>query len=55
MTCDAVRVLFNSAAALKRNQNMTARSGTTDKHVEEKKPVTLAEINRRNAAKYKAE
>ena len=55
MTCDAVRVLFNSAAALKRNQNMTARSGTTDKQVEEKKPVTLAEINRRNAAKYKAE
>jgi hypothetical protein len=55
MTCDAVRVLFNSAATLKRTQNMTSRSGTVDTGRKEVVPVTLAEINRRNAAKYKAE
>lgn len=51
MTCDAVRTLFNSAAATKRRMNNS--SGVRDslhKQVAPKKGVTsLAELNRRNA------
>lgn len=55
MTCDAARTLFRSAAALKRTANKSVRTG--DIHGTEVKqagPMTLAEINRRNAERYKS-
>lgn len=52
MTCDAVRVLFRSAVSVKRSQNMSPRASTADTAAKPQK-VTLAEINRRNAERYK--
>jgi uncharacterized protein len=52
MTCDAVRTLFRSAATVKRSQNNTARTSTADTKAKPA-PMTLAEINRRNAERYK--
>jgi hypothetical protein len=54
MTCDAIRVLFKSASALKANGNNA--SGTKDSMVNLQnavvKPMTLEEINAKNKAFY---
>jgi hypothetical protein len=54
MTCDAVRTLFNSAAGLQRTANNSsgqARS-TNDQQSKKAGPLTIAELNKRNAARY---
>lgn len=54
MTCDAARTLFRSAAAMKRSQNMSPRANAGDASAAKSGPVvTLAELNRRNAERYK--
>lgn len=54
MTCDAVRTLFRSAAALKQQQNnaKTATRNTNDVALQGPRVVTLAEINAKNAAHW---
>lgn len=51
MTCDAVRTLFRSAAATQRTLNNASRH-TTDGKGTQAPALTLAELNRRNAAAY---
>ncbi len=57
MTCDAVRTLFRGAAAMRRSANNTRTRSTGDHaaiHQDSaKKPMTLAELNRLNAERYK--
>lgn len=53
MTCDAVRVLFRGAAAAKRVANNTQRGNASDKSSVKAGPMTIAEVNRRNAERYK--
>ncbi len=53
MTCDAARTLFRSAAAMKRSINNSGR--TNDFSVADTRkagPMSLAEINRRNAERW---
>lgn len=55
MTCDAVRSLFRSAAAMKRvaNNGNSGRTGDVlGAGVKQAGPTTLAEINRRNAERW---
>jgi hypothetical protein len=54
MTCDAVRVLFNSVAGAKAAANNAAASSRTSdaQSGAGKKPLTPADLNRLNAAKY---
>lgn len=55
MTCDAARVLFRSAAAVKRNSNVVgqARDSLPNLNQTSKKPVmTLAELNELNKQSY---
>lgn len=55
MTCDAARTLFRSAAAMRRaaNNGNTGRTGDViGAGVKQAGPMTLAEINRRNAERY---
>jgi uncharacterized protein len=54
MTCDAVRTLFRSAAAIKQQQNnaKSATRGTNDAAPQGPRVVTLAEINAKNAAHW---
>ena len=53
MTCDAVRTLFNAAAAAKRTaNNQSGTRITADTKQVKRAPSSLAELNRINAAKY---
>ncbi len=54
MTCDAARTLFRSAAAMKRAaNNSSGRTGDViGAGVKQAGPMTLAEINRRNAERW---
>jgi len=53
MTCDAVRTLFNTAAASKAAANNAGGGHKTgDSKPAVQAPLTLAEVNRRNAARY---
>ena len=52
MTCDAVRVLFRSAAAAQRAANNAVGVRDMGSKPGKTAPRTLAEINRANAAKY---
>ena len=54
MTCDAVRTLFRSAAGVQRTVNNTNKAQASVKDASVKVGVTtLAELNRRNAERYK--
>ena len=52
MTCDAVRTMFRSAAALRRSQNNSATHDSRDRFTSVAKPEikSLADINKMNAA-----
>jgi uncharacterized protein len=52
MTCDAIRTLFRSAAATQRTLNNAGGRAHDGKGVSGKPALTLAELNRRNAATY---
>ena len=54
MTCDAVRTLFRSASTAQKSiNNAAAASKTVDQGGAKKTgPMTLAELNKRNAARY---
>jgi hypothetical protein len=52
MTCDAVRTLFNSAAATKRRMNNSSGTRDSIQLPKSPKPLTLAELNARNREKY---
>ena len=53
MTCDAARVLFRGAAAAKKAQNNSSRSSAADVASKGSAgPMTLAELNKRNRAKF---
>lgn len=55
MTCDGARTLFRSAAAMKRSANNAHRTGDIiGANVAKAGPLTLAEVNRRNAERYKS-
>jgi len=49
MTCDAIRTMFRSAAAMKRALNNQPAGRTSDQSGAAKGPVTLAELNRRKS------
>lgn len=54
MTCDAARVLFRSAGAAKRVANNNGNNNrTADALCQSSAQMTLAELNRRNAERYK--
>lgn len=52
MTCDAVRTLFNSAAATKRRMNNGSGTRDSIQLPKQVRPMTLAEVNARNREKY---
>lgn len=53
MTCDAVRTLFKSAVAIRKNMNNASGKGrVADERQAPKGPMTLSELNKRNAARY---
>lgn len=53
MTCDAIRTLFKSAAALQRTFNNSPRMTASDAgQTKAAGPLTLAELNARNKARY---
>jgi hypothetical protein len=53
MTCDAVRVLFLSASAMKRSMNNGARgNATADTGAKQAGPMTLAGLNAKNRERY---
>ena len=52
MTCDAVRTLFRSAFAMQRAANNGGSARTGDNGVQSTGPMTLAELNRKNAERY---
>ena len=53
MTCDAIRTLFRSASALQKTINNSSRDRTAQPSTNNNAmPITLAEINKRNAQRY---
>jgi len=51
MTCDAVRTLFRSAAAIKKTANNNAgRTGDVSNSAQSAGPLSLSELNKKNAS-----